>query len=75
MAGWHQGRGAGGAGRPRVGCWVQDEAGTVRVRLVEPVPVGVRQALDAEAARLTDWLAGVRIPATYVSPAMRTASA
>lgn len=57
-----------------VGCWVQDEAGAVRVRLVEPVSAGVRQALDAEAARLTDWLAGVRVPMIYVSPAMRSAA-
>ncbi|GAB3247927.1 winged helix DNA-binding domain-containing protein [Kineosporia babensis] len=54
-----------------VGCWVQDEAGQVEVRLVETVPVGVRQALDAEAARLSAWLGGLRIGTVYRSPAMK----
>ena len=54
-----------------VGCWVQDDAGVVAVRLLEPVPARARRALDAEAARLTAWLDGVRIGTGYVSPAMR----
>lgn len=57
-----------------VGCWLQDQAGAVRVRLVEPVAAGVRRALDAEADRLTGWLAGVRVPLTYMSPAMSASS-
>ncbi|GGM57505.1 winged helix DNA-binding domain-containing protein [Dactylosporangium sucinum] len=56
-----------------VGCWVQDDAGVVRVRLVEPVPAAARRALDDEAARLTAWLAGFRVPTAYLSPAMKTA--
>ncbi|GAB6898447.1 winged helix DNA-binding domain-containing protein [Kineosporia succinea] len=53
-----------------VGCWVQDDAGTVTVRLVEDVSPGARQSLDAAAARLTEWLDGLRIGTVYRSPAM-----
>ena len=53
-----------------VGSWVQDDAGTVRVRLLEPVPAEGRRALDVEAARLTEWLGGFRVPSVYRSPAM-----
>ena len=54
-----------------VGCWVQDGAGAVRVRLLERVPARARRDLDAEAERLTAWLGGVRVGTGYVSPAMR----
>jgi Winged helix DNA-binding domain len=57
-----------------VGCWVQDDAGVVQVRLLERVPARVRRALDAEAARLTAWLDGVRIGTGYQSSAMRSGS-
>lgn len=53
-----------------VGCWVQDDAGVVRVHVLERVPARARRALDAEAARLTDWLGGLRIGSVYSSPAM-----
>jgi hypothetical protein len=53
-----------------VGCWVQDDAGVVQVRLLEQVSARARRALDAEAARLTSWLGGFRVPAAYLSPAM-----
>jgi hypothetical protein len=55
-----------------VGCWVQDDAGVVRVRLLEPVPARARRALEAEADRLTEWLGGLRIGSVYSSPAMRS---
>ena len=55
-----------------VGCWVQDDAGVVQVRLSTPIPVRARRALDAEASRLTGWLGGVRIGTVYPSPAMRS---
>jgi hypothetical protein len=54
-----------------VGCWVQDEAGVVEVRLLEKVPAGAKKALATEADRLTDWLGGVRVGTVYPSEAMK----
>ncbi|UJC81175.1 winged helix DNA-binding domain-containing protein [Rhodococcus erythropolis] len=54
-----------------VGCWIQDEAGAVHLRLIEPVSASARRSLEAEAARLTDWLGGVKIGTGYVSQAMK----
>lgn len=54
-----------------VGCWVQDEAGVVRLRLLEDVSPASRALLDAEADRLTTWLDGFRVGTVYKSPAMR----
>ncbi len=56
-----------------VGCWIQDDAGVVRVRVLERLPARARRALDAEAARLTDWLDGIRVGTIYRSPAMKSA--
>lgn len=57
-----------------VGCWIQDEAGVVHLRLIEPVSASARRSLEAEAARLTDWLGGVKIGTGYVSQAMKQAA-
>ncbi|GLU47076.1 hypothetical protein Nans01_14270 [Nocardiopsis ansamitocini] len=57
-----------------IGSWVQDDAGVVRVHLLESVPASTQRALANEATRLTEWLDGVRIGTGYVSPAMRVAS-
>jgi hypothetical protein len=54
-----------------VGCWVQDAAGVVEVRCVETVPKAAQRALAVEAARLTEWLDGVRVSTVYPSAAMR----
>jgi len=54
-----------------VGCWVQDDEGVVLVRLLEEVPATGRAALQAEADRLTAWLAGVRVSTVYSAPAMK----
>ncbi|MFJ7621231.1 winged helix DNA-binding domain-containing protein [Rhodococcus erythropolis] len=54
-----------------VGCWIQDEAGVVHLRLIEPVSASARRSLEAEAARLTEWLGGVKIGTGYVSQAMK----
>jgi len=54
-----------------VGCWVQDAEGVVRVRTLERLPKAALAALEAEAARLTDWLAGVRVGTVYPSSAMK----
>jgi hypothetical protein len=54
-----------------VGCWVQDDAGAVGLRLLEDTTAAERRALDAEAERLTAWLDGFRVPTIYKSPAMK----
>lgn len=54
-----------------VGCWIQDAAGVVHVRVLESVSADAQRALDAEAVRLTEWLGGVRIGTGYVSQAMK----
>lgn len=54
-----------------VGVWVQDAAGAVEVRLLEPVPAGPRRALTYAAARMTAWLDGQRVFSVYPSPAMQ----
>jgi hypothetical protein len=56
-----------------VGCWVQDDDGVVAVRLLEQVSAGARQALDAEAQRLTTWLAGERVNSLIRPAAMQAA--
>lgn len=55
-----------------VGCWVQDPDGVVEVRLVERLPPEAKAALATEAARLTEWLGGVRVGTVYPSSAMKT---
>jgi hypothetical protein len=54
-----------------VGCWVQDDDGVVEVRLLEKQPRSAHTAFEAEARRLTDWLAGVRVSTVYPSSAMK----
>jgi hypothetical protein len=54
-----------------VGCWVQDPAGGVHLRLLERVPARARTALEAEARRLTQWLGGTRVGTVYPSLAMK----
>jgi hypothetical protein len=53
------------------GCWVQDPAGVVQVHLLEKVSAAARRSLDADAARLTEWLGGFRVGSVYASPAMK----
>ncbi len=54
-----------------VGAWVQDDHGVVRLRLLESVTDHQRHLLEAEAARLTEWLDGQRVFTVYPSPLMR----
>lgn len=56
-----------------VGCWIQDDAARVHLVLRDEVPAVGRAALEVEAERLTEWLAGVRITNVYASPQMRGA--
>jgi Winged helix DNA-binding domain len=60
---WCDGRIAGG--------WRQ-RGGEVEVQLLEDVGRQARRAIDAEAARLTGWLAGARIQPRFPSPLCRS---
>lgn len=53
-----------------VGCWMQDDAGAIQVRLLERVSAHTRRAIQSEALRLTAWLGAVRLPTGVRSPAM-----
>jgi hypothetical protein len=50
-----------------VGDWHQTDSGDVAVHLLEDVGAEAQAALDAEAARLTAWLGGVRVAARFPS--------
>jgi hypothetical protein len=55
-----------------VGAWVQDPDGVVELRMLDAdVHPSAREALVAEARRLTGWLGGQRVFTVYPSPAMR----
>jgi hypothetical protein len=54
-----------------VGCWVQDDAGVVRVVLRRDPGSEARAALAARAEHLTEWLAGDVVGSVYASPQMR----
>lgn len=56
-----------------VGAWIQDDDGAVQVVLRHDIGTVGRSALDAEAARLTAWLDGVRITNVYSSLLMKQA--
>ena len=56
-----------------VGCWVQDDAGAVRLSLLEDVEPAGRAALEREAERLTAWLDGTVIGNVYASLQMKQA--
>ena len=51
-----------------VGGWRQGDSGEVVLQLLEPVGTDGRRALADEAARLTEWLAGTRVPPRFPSP-------
>lgn len=54
-----------------VGSWAQDDDAVVHVILREDIGPEAVSVLDTEAARLTDWLDGVRIANVYMSPLMK----
>ena len=56
-----------------VGCWVQDDDGAVQVVLRHDVGAEAQRALDAEARRLSAWLAGQRVSTVYSSLQMKHA--
>jgi hypothetical protein len=51
-----------------IGAWGQPESGEVRYQLLEDVGADTRALVDAEAARWTSWLAGVRVTPRFRSP-------
>jgi Winged helix DNA-binding domain len=56
-----------------VGGWRQDEDGAVVLQMLEDVGADGLQAIEHEAARLTDWLAGTRVLPRFPSPLFRAA--
>jgi hypothetical protein len=54
-----------------VGCWVQTEDGEVRVVYRGEPGAEAREALHAQAARLTAWFGGEVVSSVYASPQMR----
>jgi hypothetical protein len=53
-----------------VGCWIQDGAGAVELRLLEQVSKRARRELESDASRLTAWIGGVRLNSALRFPAM-----
>jgi hypothetical protein len=51
-----------------IGAWGQPESGEVRYQLVEDVGADTKALVEAEAARWTTWLAGVRVTPRFRSP-------
>jgi Winged helix DNA-binding domain len=51
-----------------VGGWRQTDAGEVVLQMLEDVGADGMRALEREAARLTEWLAGVRVLPRFPSP-------
>lgn len=56
-----------------VGGWRQDGAGAVVVQMLEDVGGDALQAIEDEAARLTEWLDGTRVLPRFPSPLFRAA--
>ncbi|HSN10935.1 MAG TPA: crosslink repair DNA glycosylase YcaQ family protein, partial [Propionibacteriaceae bacterium] len=50
-----------------VGCWVQDDAGRVRVLTRHALPKAAVRALRVEEERLTTWLGGTRVRTGFSS--------
>jgi hypothetical protein len=57
-----------------VGGWGQPESGEVRYKLLEDIGAEASAAMEAEAARWTAWLAGVRVTPRFRSPLERELS-
>ena len=58
-----------------VGGWRQSEGGEVVLQMLEDVGAEGERALEHEAARLTEWLAGTRLLPRFPSPLSKTAAA
>jgi hypothetical protein len=51
-----------------VGGWGQTDSGVVRYKLLTDIGSEAEAAVQAEAARWTDWLAGVRVTPRFRTP-------
>ena len=51
-----------------VGTWWQSESGAVELHLLEDIGADGRAALEQEAARLDEWLGGVKVMARFPTP-------
>lgn len=58
-----------------VGGWRQGETGEVVLQMLEDVGAEGQRALEHEAARLTKWLGGTRVPPRFPSPLSKVAAA
>jgi hypothetical protein len=56
-----------------VGGWRQSDTGEVVLQMLEDVGVQKLNAIEHEAARLTEWLGGTRVLARFPSPLARGA--
>ena len=54
-----------------MGGWYQRPDGEVVVELLEDVGADATAAIDREAARLTEWVDGVRVASPFFSPLAR----
>ena len=54
-----------------VGGWRQTESGDVDLQLLEDIGADGRRAVEAEAARLDEWLGGTRVLPRFPSPLSR----
>jgi Winged helix DNA-binding domain len=54
-----------------VGGWRQRESGEVELQMLEDVGTDGRRAIESEAARLNEWLDGVRVLPRFPSPLSR----
>ncbi len=51
-----------------VGTWWQSDSGSVELHLLEDIGVDGRAVLEQEAARLDEWLGGVKVTARFPTP-------
>ncbi len=58
-----------------VGGWAQRKDGEIAVRLLEDVGADAAAAIDAEAARLRDWMGPVRVTPRFRTPVERALTA
>ena len=54
-----------------VGAWGQRPDGTVVVGLLDRIDAASRRLVDAEAARLTEWLDGTVVAARFPTPLVK----